>query len=1057
MNLHYKIIFNQVLGIFIAISELGKTRTKTKTYRKTLKLSLVSSSLFISPFSFSATSTDYIAINTSGNPLPQALATDSIAVGKNSKVATTAQKSLAIGTNSEIDQESESYAAASKSRQGRYIGLGSIALGDTTKVYGSHSVALGYSAIARGWGTMALGGSASSVGDGSIAFGYAAKTIDGLYYGNSNKGGAVAIGLESTTINANTVAIGNKSFASGWKAIAIGNNARTLDVSHAANANSISESQKNYINNTAATLRQQNTPVGREMVTFESTLANEATSTIAIGDESAAIGWGSTALGTKAYALNDRTTVLGDDSKALGYAALAVGTHAYALGTHSNAMGSGSQALGDRATAVGTITSATGEKSLASGYGVVASGKQAIAIGAVNTDAKGWYTTNGGRQVHEGEYEVENAAGDYSISLGSDTQAKEENSIAVGQKAVSTHARSIALGDSSSSESAVDTNSATVNSISYNGFAGTTSVGTVSVGNTSTKETRQIKNVSAGVINESSTDAINGSQLYIAVKTLSEDVQQKLNNVKDTSASVSNGSSAISVQTGSITTTGNVEKTDFVVDLAQSTKDDIQKGVSAKNIVDNTGLTFNSDNGQTNEKKLGSSLTIAGDNKNIATSATGDTLTVALNDDISLNSIELGNVHISKTGINAGDTKITNVAAGDISPTSLDAINGSQLYALQQNLNQDIQTVSNKGLTFTANNGATAEQKLGSTVAIKGNKNIETSADGNSVFVELNENINLTSVKTGDVILSNEGLNNGNKKITQVADGDISPTSLDAINGSQLYTLQQNIQQEIKNSSVKDTTASVSAGSDFVQITPSEKTQDGDIDVINYTVDLSQTSKENIQKGVSANEIISNKGLTFESDEGSTDAQKLGSTVAVKGDQNIKTKASGNNISVTLNEHINVSSIAVGNTHIDNAGITINDVSLTQNGLNNGGNRITNVADGVNDHDAVNMKQLRQIEQKTDKAFSQLNDKLDKVDKNLRAGIAGATAISFLQRPNQAGKSVISASIGGYKGESAVAIGYARNSDNNKVSFKLGLSVNSRQDLSYGGSVGYQW
>ncbi|EXI61613.1 YadA C-terminal domain-containing protein [Mannheimia granulomatis] len=82
---------------------------------------------------------------------------------------------------------------------------------------------------------------------------------------------------------------------------------------------------------------------------------------------------------------------------------------------------------------------------------------------------------------------------------------------------------------------------------------------------------------------------------------------------------------------------------------------------------------------------------------------------------------------------------------------------------------------------------------------------------------------------------------------------------------------------------------------------------------------------------------------------------------------------------------------------------------------------------------------------------------MNRLDKNLRAGIAGATAMSFLQRPNEAGKSLVSAAAGGYKGESAVAVGYARNSDNNKVSIKLGLGVNSRSDVSYGGSIGYQW
>ena len=82
---------------------------------------------------------------------------------------------------------------------------------------------------------------------------------------------------------------------------------------------------------------------------------------------------------------------------------------------------------------------------------------------------------------------------------------------------------------------------------------------------------------------------------------------------------------------------------------------------------------------------------------------------------------------------------------------------------------------------------------------------------------------------------------------------------------------------------------------------------------------------------------------------------------------------------------------------------------------------------------------------------------MNHVDKKLRAGIAGATAMAFLQRPNEAGKTLVSAAAGGYRGEHAVAVVYARNSDDNKLSVKFGIGLNSRSDLTYGGSVGYQW
>ena len=131
---------------------------------------------------------------------------------------------------------------------------------------------------------------------------------------------------------------------------------------------------------------------------------------------------------------------------------------------------------------------------------------------------------------------------------------------------------------------------------------------------------------------------------------------------------------------------------------------------------------------------------------------------------------------------------------------------------------------------------------------------------------------------------------------------------------------------------------------------------------------------------------------------------------------------------------------------------------------------ITNVAAGritSDSTDAINGSQLysvaTQVSNNTN-AINQLNNRhanldkrLDDVEDDLRAGIAGATAIGFLQRPNEAGKSIVSAAVGGFRDQQAVAVGYAHNSDNNKWSIKTGVSVNTKKDVNWGGSVGYQW
>lgn len=136
-----------------------------------------------------------------------------------------------------------------------------------------------------------------------------------------------------------------------------------------------------------------------------------------------------------------------------------------------------------------------------------------------------------------------------------------------------------------------------------------------------------------------------------------------------------------------------------------------------------------------------------------------------------------------------------------------------------------------------------------------------------------------------------------------------------------------------------------------------------------------------------------------------------------------------------------------------------------------GGERtITNVAAGrinATSTDAINGSQLYQVAARTQgnstaitnlqNQVNGIGNRLNDMDKDLRAGIAGATAIAFLQRPNEAGKSMVSAAVGGYRNEQAIAVGYAHNSDNNKWSVKTGVSVNTRKDVNWGGSVGYQW
>lgn len=125
---------------------------------------------------------------------------------------------------------------------------------------------------------------------------------------------------------------------------------------------------------------------------------------------------------------------------------------------------------------------------------------------------------------------------------------------------------------------------------------------------------------------------------------------------------------------------------------------------------------------------------------------------------------------------------------------------------------------------------------------------------------------------------------------------------------------------------------------------------------------------------------------------------------------------------------------------------------------------ITNVAAGritADSTDAINGSQLysvaQQIGNNVNQQLGDVHNRIGDMDKDLRAGIAGATAIGFLQRPNEPGKSLVSAAVGGYKNQQALAVGYAHNSDNNKWSTKFGVGLNTRKDVNWGASLGYQW
>ena len=368
-----------------------------------------------------------------------------------------------------------------------------------------------------------------------------------------------------------------------------------------------------------------------------------------------------------------------------------------------------------------------------------------------------------------------------------------------------------------------------------------------------------------------------------------------------------------------------------------------------------------------------------------------------------------------------------------------------------------------------------------------------SSFDDTATSTTINYN-GTSSTQTGAVSVGDGKLV---RQIQNVGAGRITATSNDAVNGSQLYQAYYNAGFNIQNNgketsrinthgkvnfvdgentkvvvedgdnaakikvNAKDTSASVEAASDAVTVTVGEKTEVKNgisvTTVTNYKVDLSQKTKDEIKNA-------GGRGfnVTASASEGTVVNEVTEETVqstATKMDK--LTLDAGKNIKLTHKKG-KVLSVAVSDTPTFTNVTTTGDLNVggtvhAHGGLDVHNNRIVNVADPKDPTDAVNKRYVDNAVKNINNNINRLDNKIDHVDRRLRAGIAGATAISFLQRPNEAGKSLVSVGVGGYRNENALAVGYGRNSDNNKISIKVGASINTRSDVNWGGSIGYQW
>ena len=409
--------------------------------------------------------------------------------------------------------------------------------------------------------------------------------------------------------------------------------------------------------------------------------------------------------------------------------------------------------------------------------------------------------------------------------------------------------------------------------------------------------------------------------------------------------------------------TSNATNDDVTLDLTQATKDKINNAATNKldnldpagiqKIKDTAAWNVVANNG-TAEKVEGGNTVKFIDGDNIAITQAGKDFTIATKRDVNFDSVTVpagaGNVVINNSGINVGNNKITNVADGTIAPGSKDAVNGGQLHDVQNTINAGAFTVS-------ANGGAKDRIAKDENIDFEnadGNIAISYDATGNKFTYNLSPNLNLGptgSLRIGDALLNNGGLtivngpsitsagvDAGNKKVTNVADGTIAAGSKDAINGGQLHDVQTNLQTSINNNAQN---------------------------IANNT-----NAINNLNAAV-------NNPITFTGDSGNNIDRKLGETLNIKGGATgnltsgnigVEADSTTNTLNVKLAENIDLGtngSVKMGDTKIDDNGLTINGgPSVTKAGIDAGNKKVTNVANGditATSKDAVNGSQLHGV------------------------------------------------------------------------------------------------
>ncbi|WP_040976209.1 YadA-like family protein [Necropsobacter massiliensis] len=718
-----------------------------------------------------------------------------------------------------------------------------------------------------------------------IAVGYNAKTNANNSANSGSKGGALAFGIHTNADGDNAVAIGNQANATGNSSIALAGNSTGTG---------------------AVNIGYQGAATGDSAVSMGYYAKASANYSTAVGSQAKAGGIQSAALGANANASANYSAALGGNANASANYSSAVGSNSNASGDYSFAGGYSSNASSESAIALGNQANASGESAIAQGYNASASSESSIAIG---TETK----ASGTQSIAIGS--SNNVSGSNSSAMGNNNTiaSAAQNTSVLGNNVNATTADSVILGNASQGDaSVVACTTATVNNITYTGFAGTSvdSGEYVSVG--AKDDERKIINVAAGNITADSTEAINGSQLYIVANNLTDYVNNVSWKLGDNS-----GTKVDDVKAG--------DQVNFV------------NGTNTVSNVINNGTVSNV------------SYSVKVDNSTIKTGADGNITANTTNLTVNGN----GTVNVGGDGSNlVNATTVTN------------AINNASFVA----------TIGTNTTTFANQDGkSNYTVKAGETLIFQAGKNLKVKQENGTFTYATEDNVSFDNVTVGNVTIDKDnGINAGNMTITNVSNGT---NATDAVNLSQLNATKTEVTSNNKTVNVTSSTGdkgqtiyNVEVLTDGTTINSNSTT--GKLEVVTGNTTTNSNGTATVANGSNSSSVatvgdivntINNVSWNITSGTNGTGTQtgtqseeqvKAGEMVTLLAGDNMVIKQDGQNFTYSVSATPTFTNVTVNDT------LTVGPVSINSTGINAGNTTITNVSNGTNATDAVNLSQL---------------------------------------------------------------------------------------------------